>query len=124
MRKTDSDYKAVRRLTDQWREVGPYYLGDYYPLTTYSLENDVWMAFQFDRPDLGEGVVLAFRRPESVYESARFKLQGLDPKAEYSVRNLDAGDAVKVSGKELCETGLQVVLKNQPDSAVITYKRL
>ena len=74
------------------------------------------------RPD--EGVVLAFRRPESVYESARFKLQGLAEDAEYSVKNLDAGDTIKASGKELSEKGLQVVLTNQPDSAIIKYERL
>ena len=117
-------YDLLRKLTSQWRGVANYFLGDYYPLTSYSLENDVWMAFQFDRPEIGEGVVLAFRRPESVYESARFKLQGLDAEAKYSIKNLDAGDAVTISGKELCEKGLQVALKNQPDSAVIVYKKV
>ena len=124
MRKTDSDYPAARKLVDEWRQVGKYYLGDYYPLTPYSLENDVWMAFQFDRPDLDEGMVLAFRRPGSVYESARFKLQGLDVESKYSANNLDTGESIQVSGKELSENGLAVELKNQPDSAVITYKRL
>ena len=35
--------------------------------------------WQFDVPEKGEGVVQAFRRAESVYEAARFKLRGLDP---------------------------------------------
>ena len=124
MRKTDSDYAAVRRLVGQWEQVSKYYLGDYYPLTSYSLENDVWMAFQFDLPQADEGMVLAFRRPASVYESARFKLQGLDEAAEYSVKNLDTEETIKVSGEELAQRGLQIVLAGQPDSAVITYKRL
>ncbi len=124
VRNKDSDYDAVRRLVAEWRKIAPYYLGDYYPLTPYSLENDIWMAWQFDRPDLGEGMVQAFRRADSFYEAARFKLNGLDPEADYQVTNLDAGDGLVMAGRELTEVGLLVVLKNQPGSGVITYKRV
>ena len=60
----------------------PFYYGDYYPLTGYSQARDVWMAYQLDRPDLGEGLVVALRRPESPYESARFPLRGLEPRRD------------------------------------------
>ncbi len=49
----------------EWRKIRTYMLGDYYPLTPYSLQRDQWIAWQFDRPDLGGGEVQAFRRPES-----------------------------------------------------------
>ena len=54
------------------------FYGDFWPLTPYSLENNVWMAWQFDRPEAGEGVVQAFRRAENGDESATFRLRGLD----------------------------------------------
>ena len=63
------------------RKVAGYFYGDYYPLTSYSLDNSVWMAWQFDRPDLGEGMVQVFRRAEGFYESAHFPLRGLDLEA-------------------------------------------
>ena len=53
----------------------------------------------------------------SIYESARFKLRGLDPEARYSVSD------VEDTGKELMETGLLLTLANQPDSAMVVYKR-
>ncbi len=124
MRNKELDYEAARRLVGQWRRVADYYLGDYYPLTPYSLENDVWMAWQFDRPDLGEGMVQAFRRADSFYEAARFKLNGLDPEADYQVTNLDIGDSLTMSGRELTETGLSLVLKSRPESAVVVYRRV
>ena len=62
VRRTDLDYDMIRRVMGQWREFAKYYFGDYYPLTPYSLENDVWMAWQFDCPEQGEGMVQAFRR--------------------------------------------------------------
>jgi len=77
MRNKDLDYDSIRRLYGQWLEIGDYYTGDFYPLTPYSLENDVWMAWQFNRSDIGAGMVQAFRRADSFYESARFKLNGL-----------------------------------------------
>jgi len=123
IRVKDLDYDTLRRLVAQWRQISPYYYGDYYPLTPYRQENDVWMAWQFDRPDLGEGMVQAFRRAESCYETARFKLRGLDPAARYTVRHLDSEETTETTGQELMEKGLQVTLPNQPQASVITYQR-
>ena len=123
IRVPDIDYEALRRLVAQWRQVGPYYYGDYYPLTPYRPENDVWMAWQFDRPDEGEGMVQAFRRSESFYETARFRLRGLDPEAGYVVTNLATEENTEVSGRELGEPGLLVGIAEAPGAAVITYRQ-
>ena len=72
------DWTKYHRLVAELRKVADYFSGDYYPLTSYSLDNTVWMAWQFDRPELGEGMVQVFRRAESPYESARFRLRGLE----------------------------------------------
>jgi len=122
MRKDDLDYESIRTLYEQWREIGEYYTGDFYPLTPYSLEDDVWMAWQFNRPDIGEGMVQAFRRSESFYESARFKLHGLEPDANYTISNLDLPDKINATGKKLMEKGLPISIINQPGAVVITYK--
>src|ERR1700730_11421032 len=89
LRRKDSDTETMRTLVKQWRTVSPKYYGDCYPRTSSSLSNDVWGAMQFDRPEVGEGFVEVFRRSRSSYEAARFKLQGLDPAARYTVINLD-----------------------------------
>jgi hypothetical protein len=52
-----------------------------------------------------------------------FKLHGLDAAARYSVTNLDVPGVSEVTGQELMEKGLLVTLKEQPDSALIVYKR-
>jgi alpha-galactosidase len=125
MRRKDVDYDQPRRLVAQWHQVTDYYYGDYYPLSSYSLSDDAWMAWQFDRPDLGEGMLEAFRRPESSVESARFRLKGLDPAARYTVTNLDVPSAgSQMSGRELSEQGLLVSIKDQPGAALIVYQRV
>ena len=78
LRRNDIDYNLFRRFIAQWRQVADNYYGDFYPLTPYRTENDVWMAWQFDRPEAGEGMVQVFRRPASPMVSANFKLHGLE----------------------------------------------
>ena len=99
-------------------------LGDYYPLTPYSLTDDCWMAWQFDRPEQGDGVVQVFRRTESIYESARLRLRGLDPAARYGITNLDEGKEKTFRGEELLKQGLPIQIGEQPGSALIKYRKL
>jgi len=118
------DFALLRRLTEQWRKISSYYLGDYYPLTPYSLEPDAWIAWQFDSPETGEGMVQAFRRQENSFESGRFKLRGLDPAAQYKVRHLNGGGEVEETGRALMEKGISVLIEDQPGAAVLTYKQV
>ena len=124
LRRRDLDYDLLRRLISQWRQVADNYYGDFYPLTAYRIENDGWMAWQFDRPESGEGMVQAFRRPKSDVIAMKFLLDGLDPAVRYSVTNLDEAGAVEMTGKELMENGLLISLDEQPEAALIVYKRL
>ncbi|MBI3922870.1 MAG: alpha-galactosidase [Armatimonadetes bacterium] len=117
------DYDALRKLVNAWRQTSSCYFGDYYPLTSYTQDNDQWIAWQFDSPESGEGMVQAFRRSDSFYESARFRLKGLDPEALYSVKRVDTAKSVRRAGKALMEQGLLIDIKDQPGASVLVYKR-
>jgi alpha-galactosidase len=111
-----------QRIAD-WRAVAPEFYGDYYPLTKYSLAEDEWIAWQFNRPEVGSGMIQAFRRPESLYESIRLKLHGLDKDAVYAITNLDAPGTTEIAGSELMDKGLLIVAKNPREAILITYKK-
>lgn len=123
MRSKDLDYDLLRRGLRQWRQFAPNYMGDYYPLTSYSIDSTSWIAWQFNRPEEGEGVIQAFRRADSVYESIRVRLHGLDSDAAYTLTNLDMGGENQCTGSELMQGGLSIPIKDQPGSAVIMYKK-
>ncbi len=123
MRVKDIDYPALRRLFEQREKTAPYYYGDFYPLTSYSLDSQQWMAWQFACPEKGEGMIQAFRRKDSPYESIRVRLRGLDPSAVYSLTDVDGRSVANLSGSELMEKGLAVSIENQPGVAVIVYKK-
>jgi len=117
------DFDRLRVLFAQWRRVAANYSGDYYPLTEYSTGNDCWMAFQFDRPEAGAGMVQAFRRPESPYTAVVLPLRGLDKDAQYVVRDIDRDEPRTVAGAELLETGLPVEIATKPGAVIITYEK-
>jgi alpha-galactosidase len=123
VRLKDLDYAALRRLISQWRQIAANYYGDFYPLTPWSRDDAVWMAWQFDRPETGEGMVQVFRRHNSFYESARFKLSGVDAEANYLVCNLDTGVQERHSGRVLLNDGLPVTIAAKPGVAILTYQR-
>jgi hypothetical protein len=69
------------------------------------------------------GVVQTFRRASSPEASRQFKLQGLQPGAQYETENLD-GPRQVASGRQLMEEGLSVSLGGRPAAAVVIYRRL
>ena len=123
-RRKDEDYKEAVRLTTQWREAAENYLGDYYPLTEYTFSEHVWMGLQFNRPELSEGMVLAYRRAQSAEKERLLRLRGLDPAARYEFRDVDTGKTTQYGGAELMKQGLPLELLQAPQAALITYKRV
>lgn len=120
----DFPFDWAKRTLQQYRQVGEYYLGDYYPLTSYSQAADVWMVYQLDRPEHGDGLVVALRRPGCPYEVARWPLRALDPEARYRVTDLDGGVPTEVQGRELIGSGLRIELPKRPGSALVRYERV
>ena len=129
IREKTLDYGALRRLFGDWREINRYYYGDFYPLTPYSQDEAAWIGWQFDYPEVGEGLIQAFRRGKSDEDTVHLKLRGLNPKASYAVKVVDAVGSEALSqrswsGAELMDVGLPVTLKDRPAAAVLTYSRV
>jgi alpha-galactosidase len=122
--RVESDSRQLQRLIGEWRSVAPLYYGDFWPLTPYSTEPTAWMAWQFDSPAEDRGTIQAFRRAESAFETARFRLRGLKAGAWYAMKDLDSGKESRHSGKELIEPGLEVSIRNLPGTAILAYHRV
>ena len=117
------DIPVLKKAYGEWREVAADMLGDYYPLTPYSLERDKWIAWQFDRPELGTGMVQVFRRDQSPNDSARLKLHGLDAMAKYMVENIDGGTEIR-TGNELLSDGIAVSMPAARSARIYRYHRI
>ncbi len=102
------------------RRVGSLLLGDYYPLTPYTLDTTSWMAWQFHDSEKGEGVVQAFRRPEATEEALTVKLRGLQATQRYEVESLDGGKEIR-TGEELMK-GFRIEAREKPQALVLIVK--
>jgi alpha-galactosidase len=107
----------------EFRALRPYFFGDYYPLTEYSTDDEAWAAFQWNRPEQRDGIVLAFRRPRAADSSRKLVLHGLDPGADYEVNYEDYGLVMVKNGKELLG-GLDVKIPEPTGSLLIKYRRV
>jgi len=123
VRRKGLDYPLLRRLVGEWRRVVPYCFGDFYPLTPYRLEADVWLAWQFHLSEREEGVVQVFRQPESARASHRFALRALRPEVRYVLTDLDTSTETQVAGRDLIEPGLEVTIPTRPGAALFLYRR-
>jgi alpha-galactosidase len=107
----------------EFQTVRDYFEGDFYPLISYSLKEDFWAAWQYHRPDLGEGMVLALRRNDSPFNSITARLHDLVAEANYEVRCLDTNQTVIQSGHALMTKGFDIGIAEQPGSKLMVYKK-
>lgn len=114
----------TRRAYEECRRVAPFMLGDFYPLTPYSLQPADWIAWQFDRPESADGIVQAFRRPQTESATLTLRLNHLTGSATYEVTDLDGGPPWRAKGQELMSAGLPVKIDAKPGAAVVFYRQV
>jgi alpha-galactosidase len=114
--------QAVEAVAE-FKALRPYFFGDFYPLTAYSTSDEAWAAFEWDRPEERDGIVLAFRRHQAAAASITVNIQGLEPAGDYEVSYEDYGIAVYKTGRELA-SGLLIKIPEAPGSVLIKYRRV
>jgi len=110
----------AKKSIEEFKQLRPYFYGDYYPLTDYSTSDNAWMAYQFDRPEKGDGIVLAFRRNSTNVTTINIKPKGLISGENYEVTYVDYGITQTYTGKKLSE-GIDIKIPQAPGSLLITY---
>ena len=112
----------MQRVIAEYKELRPYFYEDYYPLTGLGdlTGDDVWLAYQLNKPSDGTGIVVAFRRKDNPQGSTVVKLRGLDPQQVYSVQNGNDGKIAEKTGKELAD-GLTLEIGEAPGSLLLKY---
>jgi alpha-galactosidase len=120
---SDMSIPEMQQCVADFKRLRPYYYGDYYPLTNPEniTSDDVWLAYQMNRPEKGDGIVVAFRRKDNQNETIEIKLWGLIAAANYEVYDEDSKQKVIKSGKELMN-GYLLTIKTNPGSLLIEYK--
>lgn len=120
--KSFSIYEMQARL-NEFQDIRPYYYEDYYPLTGIedtTLDN-IWLAYQLNRPSDDSGVIVAFRRKASKKNNITVKLSAIKPEKKYEVTDLDKKESVIVNGSELAARFV-LTLDKPNQSLLIKYR--
>jgi alpha-galactosidase len=111
----------IRKFSEEYLRVRPYFAEDMYPLTIPSDATDVWSAVQFDRPEKKDGVLQVFRRENSPYEKAVYALGGIRAGDNYVFEDADTGECFTVSGQELIEKGVSLEITEKRCAKIYFY---
>ncbi len=104
------DYAWLQRMCEEYLRCRRYLTRDIYPLTQYSDMEDTWFAVQYHDPDDDTGIVQAFRRPQSDYTEAYYRLHGLIPDKQYTLTDADTDETITCSGAVLMNEGLRIAI--------------
>jgi alpha-galactosidase len=116
---------AIQKRMVDYKRLRPYFYGDYYPLTGSrgNTTDNVWLAYQLNRTEQKDGIVVAFRRGGSGYETMRVKLSGLEENGTYELFYEDYGLRIQKTGQELM-AGIELSIPQKPASLLISYHKL
>lgn len=87
----------LQKVFAEYKRARPYFSCDYYPLIPHSMSRTSWCAWQYHRPETGDGIVMAFRRSESPHDRAALRLYGLAAGQSYVFENADTGALISVT---------------------------
>ncbi|NLG29280.1 MAG: alpha-galactosidase, partial [Chloroflexi bacterium] len=121
VRQPGIDWDLYRQLVGEWRAIADSMLGDYYPLTPYTLSEEAWIAWQFHRVEADSGTVQAYRRSAAPLSHLTLPLQGLRADCRYTLRDLVSGRTWQLAGADLLTTGLPLEIGEAPGAAVLVY---
>lgn len=112
---------GLRRHLAQYLPVRPLFTKDFYPLTPWTVDPNAWLAFQFHDPIDHAGIVQAFRNPAADAEPLLLKLQGLDRRETYLVRDWsDPEHPKEMLGEDIAKAGIE--LKNSGDHGTVVMQ--
>ncbi len=114
----------IKQAIGEYREVQPYFYGDFYPLLPYSRSDTAWTAWQWNRPEKNDGLVVVLRRPQSPFTTMELGLKHLNPDASYQVEirtTYDKAPVREMKGSDLARLPIQ--LADAPSSTLIFYRQ-
>ena len=124
IQRDDYDYAQLLELIALWRRAAELLVeGDYFPLTPFSKSGARWVAWQFDRPEVGDGFLQAFRHAACAEETMTVVLLALAPESEYLFENPESGERRTLSGAVLLRDGFTLALPAR-GAALWFYRRL
>ena len=120
---SEEGFAWMAKMCDEYRSLRHFFSCDFYPLenTGWSYAHGGWAAYRYDRPEEGDGLVMAFRRAESNCVTSCYPLEGLEPDRVYVVTDIDTKETAELTGQALMTDGLTVTIPHKYQSKILLY---
>jgi alpha-galactosidase len=120
----DIPLDVMKKTSDEFHELRPYFSGDYFAPLGYNPALDSWAVTQFHRPDLKAGMALVFRRQNCAADSMKIPLGEINPAASYDVEiraGFEKSPIKRMFGRDLAS--LEITIPDKPGSVIVFYRQ-
>ena len=115
------DRARAKNLAEVYSRLRPLLVGAWYPLTGYSRDGSHWLAMQFHRPDLNEGLLVVIPPHSREDRKLIVTLHGLNPEALYELHWEITHRMYSAKGKDLMKQ-LELTLPEGDGGERIVYR--
>ena len=112
----EDDFAWAKKITDEYRKIRRFMSMDFYNHGSVVFDNTSWTIWQYNDSETQSGIVMAFRRSESPFDTVNVNLMGVS-EDEYIYENIDTDE------KYISDSKLRITLPEKRTSVIICYKR-
>ena len=111
----EDDFAWAKKVTDEYRNIRKYFSMDFYNHGSAVFDDTSWAIWQYHDADSGSGIVMAFRRCQSPFDTVKIRLKGLLDGKNYTYKNLDDNTAF------IATDILEITLPHMRSSTIFEY---
>ena len=113
----EEDFAWLKKTVDEYRKIRKYLSCDFYNHGSSEFDESAWAIWQYHDAESDSGIVMAFRRCESPFDTVKLTLKGTKQDEKYIYENLDNGLVFKG------ENQLVIELANKRSSTIFEYRK-
>jgi len=112
----EDDFKWAKKITDEYRSIRKYFSMDFYNHGSDVFDDTSWAIWQYHDADAESGIIMAFRRSNSPFDTVKIKLNGLSKGKNYIFTNPD--DNTTFIATDI----LEITLHDKRSSKIFEYR--
>lgn len=113
---SEEDFAWARERVEEYREIRRYFNCDFYDSGSVGIDDTAWAIRQYHDPATDSGIVMAFRREKSPFDTVNIPLRGLKDGKTYRVTSFDGVQPFTVNGS------MTVRLPEKRSSVIFKYE--
>lgn len=111
----EDDFVWAKKISEEYLRIRKYFSKDFYNHGSCRFDDSSWAIFQYHDKATDSGIVMAFRRENSPFDTANITLKGV--KGDYTFENLNDGTEFKSS------SDMKITLPDKRSSVIFEYRK-